>query len=153
MDIELTSSAFAESGMIPPQYTCDGQDVSPPLRWESVPEGTGSIALICDDPDAPMGTFVHWVLYNLPANVKELPEGVPVEETLPNGARQGTSDFGTTGYGGPCPPGGTHRYFFKIYALDAPVELSACATKAELLGAMEGHILAQGQLMGKYKRQ
>ncbi len=153
MDIKITSSAFAESGMIPPKYTCDGQDVSPPLRWGSVPEGTRSIALICDDPDAPMGTFVHWVLYNLPAEARELPEGVPVQETLPNGARQGTSDFGTTGYGGPCPPGGTHRYFFKIYALDAPVELSAGATKAELLGAMEGHILAQGQLMGKYRRQ
>ena len=153
MDIQLTSSAFAESGMIPPQYTCDGQDVSPPLRWESVPEGTGSIALICDDPDAPMGTFVHWVLYDLPADVRELPENVPAEATLPSGAKQGTSDFGTTGYGGPCPPGGTHRYFFKIYALDAPLELSSGATKAQLLGAMEGHILAQGQLLGKYKRQ
>jgi len=153
MDIQMTSSAFAESGMIPPKYTCDGQDVSPPLKWESVPEGTRSIALICDDPDAPMGTFVHWVLYNVPADVRELPENVPAEATLWNGAKQGTSDFGTTGYGGPCPPGGTHRYFFKIYALDAPVELSAGATKAELLGAMEGHILAQGRLMGKYKRQ
>jgi len=153
MDIQMTSSAFAESGMIPPKYTCDGQDVSPPLKWESVPEGTRSIALICDDPDAPMGTFVHWVLYNVPADVRELPENVPAEATLSNGAKQGTSDFGTTGYGGPCPPGGTHRYFFKIYALDAPVELSAGATKAELLGAMEGHILAQGRLMGKYKRQ
>ena len=153
MNIQITSSAFSDSGMIPPQHTCDGQDVSPPLQWESVPGGTRSIALICDDPDAPMGTFVHWVLYNLPADVRELPEGVPVQETLPNGARQGTNDFGTIGYGGPCPPGGTHRYFFKIYALNAPVELSAGATKAELLDAMGGRILAQGQLMGKYKRQ
>jgi len=153
MDIKIKSSAFEESGMIPSKYTCDGQDVSPPLKWVSVPEGTKSIALICDDPDAPMGTFVHWVLYDLPADVRELPENVPAETALPNGARQGTSDFGTTGYGGPCPPGGTHRYFFNIYALDAPVELSAGATKAELLGAMEGHILAQGRLMGKYQRQ
>ena len=153
MDIKMTSSAFEEAGLIPPEYTCDGEDISPPLKWESVPEGAKSIALICDDPDAPMGTFVHWVLYDLPADARDLPENVPAEATLPNGAKQGTSDFGTTGYGGPCPPGGTHRYFFKIYALDAPVELSAGATKAELLAAMEGRILAQGQLMGKYQRQ
>ena len=153
MDITMTSSAFEEAGLIPPKYSCDGADVSPPLKWEGIPEGTGSIALICDDPDAPMGTFVHWVLYDLPPDVRELPENVPGEATLANGAKQGTSDFGRTGYGGPCPPGGTHRYFFKLYALDAATNLSPGATKAELLKAMEGHILAQGQLMGKYQRQ
>jgi hypothetical protein len=153
MDIKITSPAFEQEGLIPAQYTCDGEDVSPPLQWEGVPAGTESITLICDDPDAPMGTFVHWVLYDLPADVRELPESMPADATLSNGAKQGTSDFGRTGYGGPCPPGGTHRYFFKLYALDTATSLSPGATKAELLKAMEGHILAQGQLMGKYARQ
>jgi len=153
MQIEIKSSAFEEGGMIPPKYTCDGADVSPPLSWTSVPEGTKTIALICDDPDAPMGTWVHWVLFNLPADVKELPENVPSEKNLDNGAMQGTNDFGNIGYGGPCPPGGTHRYYFKFYALDTEVNLQGGATKKELLKAMEGHILAEGQLMGRYKRQ
>jgi Raf kinase inhibitor-like YbhB/YbcL family protein len=153
MEIKVTSSAFAEGGLIPPKYTCDGDDVSPPLTWESVPDGAKSVALVCDDPDAPMGTFVHWVLYNLPAGVRELSESVPTDATLPSGAKQGISGFGRPGYGGPCPPGGTHRYFFKLYALDTLVELPSGARKADLLGAMKGHILAQGQLMGKYKRQ
>lgn len=153
MEIKLTSTAFEQAGMIPPRYTCDGEDVSPALNWDSVPETAKSLALVCDDPDAPMGTFVHWVLYNLPGDVRELPEDVPAEASLPNGARQGTSDFGQTGYGGPCPPRGTHRYFFRIYALDTPLDLAAGASRAELLEAMEGHILAQGQLMGKYQRR
>ncbi len=153
MEIKITSSAFAEGGLIPPQYTCDGDDISPPLKWESVPDGTKSIALVCDDPDAPMGTFVHWVLYNLPADAMELSENMPTDPTLPSGARQGVSDFGRTGYGGPCPPGGTHRYFFKLYALDALVDLPSGARKADLVRVMKGHILAQGQLMGKYRRQ
>jgi len=153
MQIEIKSSAFEEGGMIPKKYTCDGADVSPPLSWTSVPEGTKTIALICDDPDAPMGTWVHWVLFNLPADVKELPESVPSEKNLDNGAMQGTNDFGNIGYGGPCPPGGTHRYYFKFYALDTEVNLQGGATKKELLKAMEGHILAEGQLMGRYKRQ
>jgi hypothetical protein len=153
MDIALTSSAFEEGEMIPRRFTCDGADVSPPLKWESVPEGARSIAIICDDPDAPMGTFVHWVLYDLPPDVTELPESVPNAPTLPNGATQGTSDFGRMGYGGPCPPGGTHRYFFKIYAVDEKIGLPPGASKADVLNAMEGHIRAQGQLMGKYRRQ
>lgn len=153
MDIKITSSAFENEGMIPAKYTCDGADISPPLQWEEIPEGAESIALICDDPDAPMGTFVHWVVFNLPADTEQLDENVPSEKTLPNGARQGTSDFGKIGYGGPCPPSGTHRYFFKMYALDAQVDLEAGASKSDLLKAMEGHIVAQGQLIGKYKRQ
>ncbi len=153
MSIIITSSAFEDNGLIPAQYTCDGADISPPLQWEGVPEGTGSIALICDDPDAPMGTWVHWVIFDLPAETRELGENVPTDGTLPNGAKQGITDFGRTGYGGPCPPGGTHRYFFKIYALDTEIDLTPGATKSDLLEAMEGHILGQGQLVGKYKRQ
>ncbi len=153
MEIKITSSAFEDGGLIPAKYTCDGADVSPPLQWDAVPEGTKSIALICDDPDAPMGTWVHWVLFNLPSDAKELAENIPTEETLPNGAKQGVNDFGRVGYGGPCPPGGTHRYFFKIYALDTEVGLEAGADKRRLLKTMEGHILGQGQLIGKYKRR
>jgi Raf kinase inhibitor-like YbhB/YbcL family protein len=153
MEIKVTSSAFTEGGLIPPKYTCDGSNVSPPLQWEGVPEGTKSIALISDDPDAPMGTWVHWVLFNLPADCTGLEENIPPDKTLPNGASQGTTDFKRIGYGGPCPPSGTHRYFFKIYALDTKLDLAAGAKKSELLKAMEGHILGQGQLIGKYKRQ
>jgi hypothetical protein len=153
MDIKITSSAFENECIIPAKYTCDGVDISPPLQWEGIPEGAESIALICDDPDAPMGTFVHWVVFNLPADATQLDENVPSEKTLPNGAKQGTSEFGKIGYGGPCPPSGTHRYFFKMYALDAQVDLEAGASKSELLKAMDGHIVAQGQLMGKYKKQ
>jgi Raf kinase inhibitor-like YbhB/YbcL family protein len=153
MEIKITSSVFEDGGLIPAKYTCDGADMSPALRWDVVPEGTKSIALICDDPDAPMGTFVHWVIFGLPAETRELAENIPSDETLPNGAKQGKSDFGRIGYGGPCPPSGTHRYFFKIYALDTEVDLAAGASKRELVKAMEGHILGQGQLIGKYKRQ
>ena len=152
MDLKLTSTAFSEGGMIPQQYTCDGTDVSPPLSWSGVPAAARTLALICDDPDAPVGTWVHWVLFNLPASTKDLPEHVPTLKTLPNGARQGTNDFRRIGYGGPCPPGGTHRYYFKLYALDLVLPLDAGATKAQLLKAMEGHVLAEGQLMGRYKR-
>ena len=153
MEIKITSSAFADGGLIPAKYTCDGADVSPPLQWDVVPEGAKSIALICDDPDAPMGTWVHWVLFNLPAQAKDLAENIPPDKTLPDGAKQGTNDFRRIGYGGPCPPSGTHRYFFKIYALDTELDLEAGASKRQLLKAMDGHILAQGQLIGKYKRQ
>jgi len=153
MEIKITSSAFEDGALIPAKYTCDGEDVSPPLQWEAVPEGTKSIALISDDPDAPVGTWIHWVLYNLPAEVKELAEAVPADETLPGGARQGTTDFGRIGYGGPCPPSGTHRYFFKIYALDTDVDLPRGADKSELREAMQGHILGEGRLMGKYARK
>jgi hypothetical protein len=153
MEIKVTSSAFVEDGMIPSKYTCDGADVSPPLKWEAIPEGTKSIALISDDPDAPMGTWVHWVLYNLGPDTRELQENIPPDETLPNGAKQGITDFGRIGYGGPCPPSGTHRYYFKIYALDTTLNLTGKTDKARLVKAMQGHILAEGQLMGKYKRR
>ncbi len=155
MDIKVTSTAFEESGMIPAKYTCDGEDISPPLKLESVPEGTRSIALIADDPDAPMGTFVHWVLFNLPADTRELAENMPKKERLENGAIQGETDFGKKkeGYGGPCPPSGTHRYYFKVYALDAMLDLGPDAKKKDVEKAMEGHILAQGQLMGQYQSQ
>jgi len=149
----ITSTAFINGGMIPPKYTCDGSDVSPPLAFAGAPAGAKTIALICDDPDAPRGTWVHWVLYNLPASAKGLPEQVPTQGTLPNGARQGRNDFGNIGYGGPCPPSGTHRYFFRVYALDAELKLDPGATKAQLVKAMTAHILAQGELVGKYKRK
>jgi Raf kinase inhibitor-like YbhB/YbcL family protein len=152
MEIKITSSAFANAGEIPSQYTCDGRDISPPLQWESVPPGTQAITLICDDPDAPMGTFVHWVLYNVPPDARELPERLAPEASLPDGAQQGINDFGKTGYGGPCPPSGTHRYFFKIYALDAKVDPGPGPRKSNLVKAMKGHVLAEGQLMGKYRR-
>jgi len=152
MEIKITSSVFEEGGMIPEKYTCDGIDVSPPLAWASVPESTKTLALICDDPDAPMGTWVHWVLFNLPASINELPESVPTDEELENGAKQGRNDFRRIGYGGPCPPSGTHRYYFKLYALDTEINLEAGAKKSQLMESMEGHILAEGQLMGRYKR-
>jgi len=153
MDIKVTSPAFEQGGMIPAKYTCDGSDISPPLKLQSVPDGTKSIALISDDPDAPMGTWVHWVLYNLPGDTKELAEDIPRVEKLDNGALQGMNSWPKLGYGGPCPPSGTHRYFFKIYALDTTLDLEAGATKKDVLKAMQGHILAQGQLMGKYRRR
>ncbi len=151
-ELIVTSSAFEAGAMIPAKYTCDGDDVSPPLSWSRPPEGTRSLAVISDDPDAPVGVWVHWVLYNWPVDAGDLPEALPTDAELPNGARQGVSDFGRPGYGGPCPPSGTHRYFFKVYALDAMLDLPAGATKQQLLDAMEGHVLAQGDLMGRYKR-
>jgi len=152
--ILVSSSAFVEGAFIPAKYTCEGEDISPPLRWSEPPPGTQSIALICDDPDAPGGAWVHWVLYGLPPSVTELPEAVPTQEVLPSGARQGTNDFKRIGYGGPCPPRGTpHRYFFRVYALGSEIDLSPGATKEELLGPMEGQILAEGRLMGKYERR
>ncbi|MBA7700362.1 hypothetical protein ES703_109073 [subsurface metagenome] len=152
MDIKIKSPAFVPGGKIPGKYTCDGMDISPPLAWTSGPGGTKTFALICDDPDAPMGTWVHWVLFNLPADIIELRENVLPERELKGGAKQGMNDFRKIGYGGPCPPGGTHRYYFKLYALDTEINLETGATKSELLKAMEGHILAEGQLMGKYER-
>jgi len=152
MAITVTSSAFTEGAMIPKKHTCDGEDISADLRWSGVPQGAKSLALICDDPDAPVGTWVHWVLFNIPADVAALPAGIPADAALQNGARHGKNDFRKLGYGGPCPPGGTHRYYFKLYALDTVLNLESGSTKAQLLAAMKGHILAEGQLMGKYKR-
>ena len=153
MTLKLTSAAFEEGGAIPQQYTCDGRDVSPPLAWASVPDDARTLALVCDDPDAPRGTWVHWVVYNIPATARELAEGVPAIENLENGARQGANDFRKIGYGGPCPPSGTHRYYFHLYALDADLNLPSGATKDQLLKAVEGHVLAEGQLMGRYTRR
>lgn len=153
MQIQLSSPAFTRDRMIPSQYTCDGDNISPPLTWEEVPGGTASLALICDDPDAPVGTWVHWVLFNLPPDLKKLAEDTPPEKVLQNGAKHGTNDFDRLGYGGPCPPSGTHRYFFKLYALDATLdEVATGVTKAELLETIDQHTLAVGTLIGKYQR-
>ena len=152
MELDVTSTAFEEGDSIPARYTCDGLEVSPPLSWASVPRDTQSLALIADDPDAPRRTFVHWVIYNLPPDARRLPEDVPNRQTLPSGARQDVNGAGSVGYMGPCPPSGTHRYFFKVYALDTRLGLGD-ATKEALLGAMEGHVLAEGHLMGTYQRE
>lgn len=156
MTLALTSSAFAESGSIPRQFTCDGANVSPALTWSGAPAHTQTFALIADDPDAPAGTWVHWVLYNLPATANALPEHVAADETLVShgNAAQGRNDFRKIGYGGPCPPPGKpHRYFFKLYALDTALPLRPGATKAQLEAAMAGHVVATAQLMGTYARK
>jgi len=152
MQISVTSNAFKNGGMIPAKYTCDGDEVSPPLSWSGVPSGAMSVALISDDPDAPNGDWVHWVMFNIPPDEDGLPEAVPAEARLANGAAQGIGTGGETGYASPCPPSGTHRYYFKVYALDRMLDLGPGVTKAGLLKAMEGHILAKGELMGRYKR-
>ena len=152
-EIKLTSAAFKDRQSIPAPYTCDGVNISPPLEWSGLPKATKTVAIVVDDPDAPSGTWVHWVLYNLPADNIGLVENVPASENLKAGGFQGKNDFGKIGYGGPCPPSGTHRYFFKIYALDSELSLKAGATKAELMKAMEGHIVLEGQLMGTYRHQ
>lgn len=153
MAFVLKSPDFANGATIPRQFTCDGADRSPTLQWSDLPGGTRSLALIVEDPDAPRGTFVHWVLYNLPAEPPEITAGTPRQTELPNGARQGRNDFRRVGYGGPCPPqGSTHRYFFRLYALDAPVGLTPGATASELRSAMQGHVIGQAELMGTYGR-
>jgi len=150
--MEIKSTVFSEGGMIPQKYTCDGMDISPPLEWASIPDGTKSLAIICDDPDAPMGTWVHWVYYNIPPSMSGMPEHVETVESPPTGGTQGINDFRKFGYGGPCPPGGTHRYFFRLYALDTELSLPPGATKDKVMRAMKGHILAETYLMGKYRR-
>lgn len=152
--MQLTSTAFAEGAAIPVKHTCDAKDVSPPLKWSGVPAGARSLALIVEDPDAPVGTWVHWVVYDLPATASELVEDVPKSQYVTGGAKQGLNDFRRLGYGGPCPPPGKpHRYFFKLYALDAVLDLKPGITKADLESAMKNHILAQAQLMGTYRRK
>jgi hypothetical protein len=151
--MDLKSQAFNPGGMIPATYTCDGADTSPPLTWSDPPAGTKSFALIMDDPDAPVGIWVHWVIWNIPGTTRALEENVPKTASLPNGARQGTNDFKRLGYGGPCPPSGTHRYFFKLYALGASLSLSPETTKSVLEDSMRPHILAQTELIGKYTRR
>ncbi len=151
-DMKILSPAFQHEGMIPDKFSCKGQDISPPLKWENAPAGTKSFVLICDDPDAPVGTWDHWLLFNIPASVSDLQEGAPAQAELVNGARHGKNSWGRKDYGGPCPPGGAHRYFFNFYALDTLLDLKPGVSKKELMNAMQGHILAQTELMGKFKR-
>jgi len=151
--MKMSSASFSAGEMIPKKFACDGPDVSPKLNWTEPPAKTQSFALIMDDPDAPAGTWVHWVLFDLPADTRELAEGVAKQEQLANGARQGRNDFGKIGYGGPCPPpGNPHRYFFKLYALNAKLNLKAGATKADVEDGIKGHILAHAEMIGKYGR-
>ena len=147
-ELRISSPAFADKGTIPAVYTCDGRDMSPPLAIANVPEKAQSLALIMDDPDAPMGTWVHWVVWNI------APKGGEIrEDSVPPGGVQGRNSWQRNGYGGPCPPSGSHRYFFKLYALDATLDLPTAAAKSELEKAMKGHIIAEAQLMGTYKRK
>ncbi len=153
MSFALSSSAFSASATIPKKHTCDGADISPELKWTDAPAGTQSFALIADDPDAPVGTWTHWIAWNIAAKSTGLPEGVQKAESLPDGMRQGKNDFKRIGYGGPCPPPGKpHRYFFKLFALDATLSLNGGASRRELETAMKGHVLGQAELMGKYGR-
>jgi Raf kinase inhibitor-like YbhB/YbcL family protein len=151
--LALSSSAFSAGGEIPRQYTCTGSDISPPLQWSGAPEKTASFALILDDPDAPHGTWVHWVLWNIPANRHALPEGIAKREQLEGGMWQGRNDFHKNGYNGPCPPGGsTHRYFFHLYALNTKLDLSPRSDRSALDAAMQGHVLAQAEYMGTFHK-
>jgi Raf kinase inhibitor-like YbhB/YbcL family protein len=156
MALTLTSTAFRDGGEIPSRFTCQGDDISPPLAWRDIPTNTRSLALIVDDPDAPdprapRMTWVHWVLFNLPPDTSALPQGIPAEQ-LPARTKQGLNDWKHTGYGGPCPPVGRHRYFFKLYALDTVLELSGKTTKKALEAAMQGHVIEQAQLIGTYQK-
>jgi Raf kinase inhibitor-like YbhB/YbcL family protein len=154
--MRITSPAFSDKGSIPALYTCDDADLSPPIAWDDVPNGTESFALIVDDPDAPdpaapKMVYVHWVLYDMPASTQSLPEGTTTK-TLPQGTRAGKNDFGHTNYGGPCPPIGRHRYFHKLYALDTSLGDRGALSKNDLLAAIQGHVLAEAQLVGTYER-
>ena len=151
--MKIYSSAFQDSGQIPSKFTADGINISPPLGWKFIPDGTQSLALICDDPDAPAGTWVHWVIVNLPPHTSALQEGISPVPVLPDGTRQGKNDFGKTGYSGPAPPGGAHRYFFKLYALDVKLQCDSGITNKELVAQMRGHIIAEAQLCGTYSRR
>jgi hypothetical protein len=150
IEIVVISAAFTMGGAIPPIYTCHGANISPQISWQHIPTNTESIALICDDPDAPVGDWVHWVVFNIPPDSTGLEENTPPHAHLPDGSIQGITDFRRPGYGGPCPPSGTHRYFFRVYALDTMLDLKDSATKADLLKAMKGHILGKGELMGTF---
>jgi Raf kinase inhibitor-like YbhB/YbcL family protein len=153
LTLELVSTDFSFGGTIPKELTCDGGDSSPALQWKAAPPGTQSFALIADDPDAPVGTWVHWVIFDLPPTLRSLPRNFSKDEQSPDGSRQGKNDFDKIGYGGPCPPAGMpHRYFFKLYALDTKLNLKPGATKKEVEHGMQGHILARGEFMGRYGR-
>ncbi|MBN1355583.1 YbhB/YbcL family Raf kinase inhibitor-like protein [bacterium] len=149
----LASGVFAEGGSIPVKYSCDGKDLSPPLSWSEPPDGTKSYVLIMDDPDAPVGTWDHWILYGIPVETRALPEGVAPEETIPSVGTHGLNSWKRIGYGGPCPPSGTHRYFFRLYALDTDPGLPARQSKSQVETAIKNHILAQTTLMGRYSRK
>lgn len=152
MSFPIKTTAFLEGGTIPKRFTCDGPDISPALTWAGAPPEAKSLALIVDDPDAPVGTWTHWIIWNIPPG-STLPEGVAKTETLSDGARQGRNDFKRIGYGGPCPPAGKpHRYFFRLYALDSKLDLQQGASRNELERAMKGHVLSQAELMGRYGR-
>lgn len=150
--IDVRSSAFGDGDRIPSDFTCDGADMSPPIEWAGVPAGAQSLAIIAEDPDALSGSWTHWLVYDLPPDLTQLPAGILEGGILSDAGFQGRTDFGKLGYGGPCPPKGEHRYLFKVYALDAMLHLKPGATKKELSQAMQGHILAEGQLMGRYQR-
>ena len=151
MSLRLTSRAFQNEGTIPDKHSKQGENISPPLSWTGVPEGTRSLALIVDDPDAPGGVFVHWLVYGIPPGTSELQEHLRPTQELVNGGRQGLNGFGGLGYGGPQPPSGTHRYFFHLYALDTDTDMPAGLSRQELDGAIEGHVIEEAQLMGRYK--
>jgi len=151
--IKITSTAFENEGIIPSKYTCDNENISPPLKIENIPIETKSITLIHEDPDSSRGTWVHWLLFNIKPDTKELLEKIPTDKVLENGTIQGITNYGESGYKGPCPTIGMHRYYFKFYALDKMLDLDSNAKKEDILKAMEGHILAKGELMGKYQRQ
>jgi len=152
MPFQLRSDSFTEGTAIPKKFSCDGQSISPALSWSGAPANTKSLALIMEDPDAPSGTFTHWVLYNIPTGVSSLRKAVPATPEVPGLGTQGFNSAGRTGYAGPCPPSGTHRYFFKLFALDAGPQLKPGLNAAELRKSLEGHILEQTQLMGRYSR-
>jgi Raf kinase inhibitor-like YbhB/YbcL family protein len=153
MSIRLVSMAFTEGGIIPRRHSCEGENVSPPLTWTDLPDGACSLAVLCEDPDAPAGIFTHWILYNLPTAASELPEGVPAQRELDNGAHQGMNSTHSIGYSGPCPPHGqSHRYIFRLFALDTRLDLQGTTDRDRLLQAMQGHILDDGQLLGYFAR-
>jgi Raf kinase inhibitor-like YbhB/YbcL family protein len=154
MNMKISAKDFENGSTIPIEYTCDGENISPELSWSGVPTGTKSMALIMDDPDAPRGTFVHMVMFNIPANISSLPKSLPEDdENFKNGSHYGMNDFGRSGYGGPCPPSGTHRYFFRLYALDTVLDLESGAKRSKLDEHMVGHVLEYSKLVGLYKRQ
>ena len=153
MSLKIKSSTFSDGGIIPSKYTCDGANISPPLEWENIPSTTESLALICNDPDAPAGNWVHWVVYNISASVTSLPENQPTIIKMDNGTIQGLNDFGNNGYGGPSPPHGVHRYFFNLYALNATIDFDEKMTKPKLIQVIEGHVLSMGFLIGRYERK
>ena len=152
MDFKLRSLMFEDGGLIPKEFTCEGDNISPPLLWTGQPEKTKTYAIICQDPDSPVGIWVHWIIFNIPSSLTRLPSGIPLIEKMSDGTMQGKNDFKKLGYGGPCPPSGTHRYFFSMFALDTKLYLPKDATKKDLVNGMQGHVLAQAQLIGKYQR-